>query len=202
MKVNHRRLPFSLIEMMDSPGRQSIRDQSKVAATCNWYVTAKDTKRRRRKLTYLPPTFQPLSIRKTWGIRNAVIVVYDGKYTGIVLKSFLTEDFKSPKGLGSNRIAWCAETRYRHSRDILYNLPRSPHVVAEVHFVAFVNQPMGVPVTPDAVAGFADRLDQPWKPLCHPTQDKKRPSNLPASKHFQQSERIALNSTRIALPIG
>ena len=150
----------------------------------------------------LSPTLQSFDIRKTWSIWDTVVVVDDGKYTGVVFKSFFTKDFESPHGLGCNRIARRAETGYRCSRDIFYNSPRTPQVIAKIRLVAVVNHLMRVSVASDAVACLTDRLNQPWKPLCYPTQDKKRCSNMLTREHFQQSERILLNSAWVTIPVG
>ncbi len=162
MQIHHRWLPFSFIKMMYSPCSQFVRKQSKVSTTRNRYIVAEEPKRRGGEFPNLSPTLQSFDIRKTWSIWDTVVVVDDGKYTGVVFKSFFTKDFESPQGLGCNRIARRAETGYRRSRDIFYNSPRTPQVIAKIRLVAVVNHLMRVSVASDAVACLTDRLNQPW----------------------------------------
>src|SRR5262245_2629949 len=145
--------------MTYGPCSQFIGNQPKVSAPCNGYVVAEEPKRRRRKLTKLPSTFQPFNIRETWCVRDTVVVVHDRKYTGVVFKSFFTQDFKSPQGVGCNRIARRAEADYRRPRDILDDSPRSPHVVAKLNLCALINHPMRVSVASDTVPSLTNRLN-------------------------------------------
>ena len=184
----------------ESPApKQPVRQQAEIAAAREREVAAADRHRGQRQLNKRGAGG---AIGKAWRVRFAVEIVADRIGGGTVAVAFLLQHRKGPGRARAEREGGRAIAGDRDAAGILEELPRAPHVGAELRGRERVHERMAVAVAGEFVALGDDAAHQARMALGHPAEGEEGGVHAGGGETIEDARDVGIDARREPIPGG